>query len=376
MAKEQNSKIWLSPPHMNGAEMEFIEAAFDSNYIAPIGSNIDGFENDLENYLGNNFYAVATNSGTAAIHLALKILGIKQEDEILCQSNTFVASVNPISYLGAKPIFIDSEKESWNLSPELLEIAIKDRISKGKTPKAIIAVSLYGMPFKFKEVHKIAENYKIPLIEDSAEALGSNYFDTKCGTMGDYSIFSFNGNKIITTSAGGALICRNSNDKNKAIYLANQAKENGVEYTHNAIGYNYRMSNILAGIGRGQLKSIDKYVSLRRRNFSFYKESLKFIPDIKFQEEPNGFYSNRWLTCILFDSQKTRDNIANLLNTNNIESRPSWKPMHLQPIYKDCLSFLNGTSEELYHKGLCLPSGSNLNEEDLNRITKIIKSYF
>ena len=371
-----DSKIWLSPPHMSGLEMEFINLAFEDNYIAPIGPNIDGFEKDLENYLGEESFVSLTNSGTAAIHLALALLGVKKNDEILCQTKTFIASINPITYLGAKPIFIDSEKDTWNICPELLEKAIQDRLSKGIKPKAIIVISLYGMPFKIKEIKAISDFYDIPIIEDSAEALGSSYFERKCGTFGKFSIFSFNGNKIITTSGGGALICKTEQEKLKAINLATQAKDIGVEYNHSQLGYNYRMTNIAAGIGRGQIRVLEDRIQARRTNFDFYNNNLSSIEYIEFQNEPEGFFSNRWLTCIKLTSKEDRNALLDLLKENNIESRPSWKPMHLQPLYDGNLSYLNGNAEELYNLGLCLPSGSNLTENDLERITTLIKSYF
>lgn len=371
-----SSRIWLSPPHMSGYEQEFIDTAFKNNYVAPVGSNIDGFEKDLEDYLEDNSFVAVTSSGTAAIHLALISLGIKPGDEVICQTKTFVASVNPITYLGATPVFVDSDLETWNMCPILLEKAIKDRMAKGSKPKAIVVINLYGMPYKVNEIQAISRSYGIPVVEDSAEALGSNYFGKKCGTFGTYSIFSFNGNKIITTSGGGAFISRTKEGKDHAIYLATQAKEAGLDYSHSTVGYNYRMSNICAGIGRGQMKVLMEHVELRRRNYQYYKESFKSIPSITFQDELDGFYSNRWLTCVLFDSQKTRDEIHSLLSENNIESRPSWKPMHLQPLYQDKIAYLNGNAEDFYKRGLCLPSGSNLSLEDLQRITSIIKNYF
>jgi len=371
-----NTKIWLSPPHLSGFESEFIQQAFKNNYVAPAGSNIEHFENDLEKYLSDGSYVTAVSSGTAAIHLALILLGIKSGDEVLCQTKTFVASVNPVRYLGAVPVFVDSEPETWNMCPKLLELAINDRIKKGKKPKAIIIINLYGMPYKVNEIHAIASAYNIPVVEDSAEALGSKYHNKKCGTFGDYAILSFNGNKIITTSGGGALICRSKKEKNKALYLATQAKDSAVEYNHKNIGYNYRMSNITAGIGRGQFTVLEKYIALRRRNFDYYYNALHHIKDIVFLKEPKGFYTNRWLTCILLKTHKMREDIRILLQENNIESRPSWKPMHLQPVYKNYDSYLNGVSYDLYKKGLCLPSGSSLTEKDLKRITNIIKSYF
>jgi len=370
------SKIWLSPPHMSGYEQEFISEAFKTNWIAPLGPNVTGFEKDIESYLNHNSHAVALSSGTAAIHLALVLLNVGLGDEVLCQTKTFTASVNPVIYQGAKPIFIDSEKKTWNMCPELLEKAIKDRIAVNKKPKAIIAINLYGMPYNVEAINKISKTYQIPVIEDSAEAIGGSYNEKKCGTFGDFSIFSFNGNKIITTSGGGALIARNREDKEKAIFLATQAKDKGTEYSHSTIGYNYRLSNVLAGIGRGQMKVLDERVNLRRRNFNFYYDHLNINKNITFLKEPKGYFSNRWLTCIVFKSNKIREDIRLLLEKENIESRPSWKPMHLQPVFNSFPKYLNGTAEELYEKGLCLPSGSNLTLDDLNRIVNLIKSYF
>jgi dTDP-4-amino-4,6-dideoxygalactose transaminase len=375
-AKNLNSKIWLSPPHMSGNEQEFINEAFKTNWIAPFGPNVNGFEKDIETYLNEGSYATALSSGTAAIHLALILLNITRGDEVICQTKTFAASVNPILYLGAKPIFVDSEKQTWNICPELLETAIKERILKGKKPKAIIAINLYGMPYNVEAIHRISKHYQIPVIEDSAEAFGSSYKSQKCGTFGNFSILSFNGNKIITTSGGGALISRNKSIKDKTIFLATQAKDEGIEYTHSEIGYNYRMSNIVAGIGRGQIKVLDDYVTLRRRNYKYYFDNLNGYKGISFLEEPKGYFSNRWLTCVLFSSNKIRDDIRLLLEENNIEARPSWKPMHLQPAFKSLPKYLNGNSETIYHTGLCLPSGSNLVESDLKRIVLIIKKYF
>jgi len=370
------SKVWLSPPHMSGYEQKFIDEAFTTNWIAPFGSNVTGFEKDIEKYLNYNSHAAALSSGTAAIHLALILLKVKEGDEIICQTKTFIASVNPVTYIGAKPIFVDSELKTWNICPEMLEIAINDRIKKGKKPKAIIAINLYGMPYNVEAINNISEKYQIPVIEDSAEALGSSYNNRKCGTFGDISIFSFNGNKIITTSGGGALISRDNKTKEKAIFLATQAKNKGFEYDHTETGYNYRMSNILAGIGRGQMEVLDSYVVLRRRNYDFYYKHLNLNKHITFLNEPKGYYSNRWITCILFSTTKMREDIRLLLEKENIESRPSWKPMHLQVLFENCPKYLNGTSEKIYKKGLCLPSGSSLNEQDLNRITSIINNYF
>lgn len=371
-----NSKIWLSAPHMSGHEEKFIKEAFNTNWIAPLGPNVNGFEKDLETYLGKNAHVAALTTGTAAIHMALLLLNVTTNDEVLCQTKTFAASVNPVTYLGAKPVFVDSEKDTWNMCPDLLEQAIKDRINKGNKPKAIIVINLYGMPHKVKEIKNISNTYHIPIIEDSAEALGSSYFNGKCGTFGDLSVLSFNGNKIITTSGGGALVSKHIHTKEKAIFLATQAKEAGLEYTHKTIGYNYRMSNILAGIGRGQMVVLETYVRLRRKNHQYYLEHLNDIKDIRFLKEPEGFVSNRWLSCIQLSSQNMRDQLLMLLQEHNIEARPSWKPMHLQPVFKDYPSYLNGVSEHIYKTVLCLPSGSNLTTKERNRIVTTIRSYF
>ena len=371
-----NFKIWLSPPHMSGYEQKFIEDAFKLNWIAPLGPNVDGFEKDIETYLEQGVYASVLSSGTAAIHLALVLLDVVKDDEVICQNKTFVASVNPVTYLGAKPVLVDSEKETWNICPDLLEKTINDRINKGKKPKAIIAINLYGMPYNVDKIHAISKRYNIPVIEDSAEALGSEVNGQKCGTFGDFSILSFNGNKIITTSGGGALLTKDEALKKKIVYLATQAKDDGKEYSHKTVGYNYRMSNIVAGIGRGQMKVLESYIKRRRYNFEFYYKHLNTIASITFLNEPEGYTSNRWLTCILLEDQQMRDDLLDLLNNHNIEARPSWKPMHLQPLYKEAPAYLNGVSDTLYRTGLCLPSGSNLSDEELSRIVTLIRSYF
>ncbi len=366
------TKIYLSSPHMGGSEQKFVNDAFDTNWIAPLGPNVDGFENDLEDYLKNDSYVSVLSSGTAAIHMALQLLDVSGGDEVLCQSFTFSASANPIIYQGATPIFIDSETETWNMSPELLEIAIIDRIEKYKKPKAIIAVHLYGMPYKAKEINAIAQKYDIPVIEDSAEALGSTYFAQTCGTLSDFGILSFNGNKIITTSGGGALITKSIELKKKAIFLSTQARDNAPHYEHSSIGFNYRMSNVLAGIGRGQMEVLDDRVEGRRRAYDFYKTNLEKFDSIEFLEEPTGFFSNRWITCIKTTSYELREQIRLALQEDDIESRPLWKPMHMQPVFKDCISYTNGISQDLFQKGLCLPSGSNLTRQDLERVLNII----
>jgi dTDP-4-amino-4,6-dideoxygalactose transaminase len=371
-----NTKIWLSSPHMSGKEQQYIDDAFKSNWIAPLGPNVTGFESDIKSYLGEGSNVAVLSSGTAAIHLGLVLLGVAKGDEVICQSKTFSASANPIAYLGATPVFVDSESDTWNICPEQLEIAIKDRIAKGKKPKAIIAVHLYGMPYKVSEINRVAEAYNIPVLEDSAEALGSTYSNEKCGTFGTISILSFNGNKIITTSGGGALVTKDKSIKDKAVFLATQARDNAVEYLHSHIGYNYRMSNVIAGIGRGQMQVIDNRVELRRQNYNFYESHLKNINEITFLSEPKGHFSNRWLSCILTNSEKTREGLRIALEKENIESRPLWKPMHQQPVFLECPKYLNGVSDDLFKKGLCLPSGSNLTDNEKNRVLSTIQAYF
>ena len=369
-------KIWLSSPHMSGAEQTYIKEAFDSNWVAPLGPNVNGFEDDIQSYLNEDRHVAVLASGTSALHLSLIILGVNNGDEVICQSKTFSASANPIAYLGATPVFVDSETDTWNMCPVQLEIAIKDRISKGKKPKAIIPVHLYGMPYKVEEIHEISKKYNIPVVEDSAESLGSYYKGKNCGTFGDLSILSFNGNKIITTSGGGAIITRTLEQKEKAVFLATQARDNAPHYLHSHIGYNYRMSNIIAGIGRGQMTILDSHVAKRRSNYEFYNNAFKHIDKIKFLTEPEGYFSNRWLSCILLDSESTREGLRLALEKENIESRPLWKPMHQQPIFKDAPSYLNGVSENLFKKGLCLPSGSNLSDIELDRVVSTINTYF
>jgi len=359
---------------MSGKEQHYIKDAFDTNWVAPLGPNVNEFETSIQSYLNKNCHVAALSSGTAAIHLGLILLGVSNGDEVICQSKTFSASANPILYQGAIPVFIDSEEDTWNLDPEQLEIAIKDRIAKGKKPKAIISVHLYGMPYKVDEIHTIAKKYEIPVLEDSAESFGSTYKNQKCGTFGDISILSFNGNKIITTSGGGALIAKNKAHRDKAIYLATQARNKAVEYHHTEIGYNYRMSNIVAGIGRGQMTILDNHVKARRANYEFYKDELKDIESISFLNESNESYSNRWLTTILTDSLKERETIRLALEKENIESRPLWKPMHMQPVFAKYPKYINGVSENLFNKGLCLPSGSNLTQEDLERVSDALKN--
>ena len=370
-----NERIFLSAPHMGGEEIKFIQHAFDENWIAPLGPNVNGFEADVQEY--NNIpYAAALSSGTAAIHLALILLGVKNDDVVMASSFTFSATVNPIVYQQAEPVLIDSEKETWNMDPDLLEKAIKEYIAKGKKPKAIIFVHLYGMPGKIEEVKAISEKYEIPLIEDAAEALGAKLNGKPLGTFGDFGVYSFNGNKIITTSGGGALVSQKKEWIDKARFLATQARDASPYYQHSEIGYNYRMSNIAAGIGRGQMKVLDKWVESRRANHDFYFKELNSL-GFEFLKEPAGAYSNRWLTCILFNEKLTQkpEDLRQELEKFNIETRPLWKPMHLQPIFKNCKAYLSGVSEKLFEKGLCLPSSSSLTDEQKGLVVEKIKDF-
>jgi len=368
-------RIWLSSPHMGGSEPNYIDQAFETNWIAPLGPHVDAFENSLCKYVGIN-HSAALSSGTAAIHLALIVLSIKPGDEVIASTFTFSATVNPIVYQGATPILVDSDLENWNMSPKLLEIAIKDRLSKGKKPKAIIPVHLYGMPANMEKIMKIGKYYEIPVIEDAAESLGSRFNDKPVGSFGLMAILSFNGNKIITTSGGGALLSDDKELINKARFLATQARDCAPHYQHSQIGYNYRMSNVLAGIGLGQMEVIDKRVKQRRDNFNFYFNELEKFEGISFLKEPNAkYYSNHWLTTVLIDPLKcgiTREDLRLSMEKENIDSRPLWKPMHLQPVFSNYPAYLNGVSEDLFNRGLCLPSGSNLTEDDLNRVVKVI----
>jgi dTDP-4-amino-4,6-dideoxygalactose transaminase len=370
-----NNRIYLSSPHMGGTEEKFVKEAFDTNWISPLGPNVNNFEQDICDYSGTQNCA-ALSSGTSAIHLALIMLGVEQGDEVLASTFTFSATINPILYQKAIPILIESEEDTWNMSPVYLEKAIKDRMAKGKKPKAIIPVHLYGMPAKMDEIMAIANQYQIPIIEDAAEGLGASYKGKKLGAFGDIGIYSFNGNKIITTSGGGALVSNNENHVTQARFLATQARDQAPHYEHTQIGYNYRMSNISAGIGRGQMEVLDKWVALRRANFDQYKKELADLP-IEFLNEPSvDYFSNRWLTTITISSNKKRETIRLALEELNIESRPLWKPMHLQPIFKDYPYYGDGLSERLFETGLCLPSGSNMTAEEQNRVIQAIKKCF
>ena len=381
-------RIWLSLAHMGGREQAFIQEAFDTNWVVPLGPNVNAFEKALRDFLIENGklkvenegkQVVALSAGTAALHLGLILLGVGEGDEVICQSFTFSASANPIAYLGATPVFVDSERETWNMDPVLLEEAIKDRVEKiGRLPKAIIPVHLYGMPGKLDEILEVANRYKIPVLEDSAEALGSEYKGRKCGTFGEYAALSFNGNKMITTSGGGALVCPSEERAKRALFYATQAREQAPHYQHEKIGYNYRMSNICAGIGRGQMFVLDEHIARRRAIHDLYVKLLAGVKGVKVMCQPEGgdFNSNYWLTCITVDPEEagfTREDVRLALDADNIESRPLWKPMHLQPVFKDAPFYGNGTSERLFEIGLCLPSGPTLTDEDIERVTKVVR---
>lgn len=416
---DNKDRIYLSSPHMGGEELDYVNDAFDKNWIAPLGDNVNGFERDLQEYTGRKQAAVVT-SGTAAIHLGLILCGVKPGDEVICQSFTFAASANPILYQGATPVFVDSESDTWNMDPDLLEEAIISRLQvddedkfpagasvspakpapirqtaaggQTKLPKAIVVVHLYGMPAKMDRILKIAAKYDIPVIEDAAESLGSVYKDRKCGSLGNLSVLSFNGNKIITTSGGGALLGDDEKLIQKSRFLATQARDDAPHYQHSEVGYNYRMSNIVAGIGRGQMKVLDDRVKARRANHQFYYENLgkSWLQDSKkekmngvsptgiyFLKEPEDVYSNRWLTTVIVNPDETggitRDDIRIELEKDNIECRPLWKPMHMQPLYESYPFYGNGISEMLFEYGLCLPSGSNMTDEARNRVMTAMK---
>ena len=363
---------------MSGKEMKYIQEAFDGNWIAPLGPNVDGFEKDLENYLGQESHVAVVSTGTAALHLALAMLGVEKDDFVICQSLTFAASANPIIYLGGIPVFVDSEKDTWNLCPIAVEDAIKACINKGKKPKAIITVCLYGMPYKVEEIKEISLKYDVPVIEDSAEALGSTYKGQKCGTFGDISVLSFNGNKIITTSGGGALVLKKEIYKQKAVFLSTQAKDDAPHYQHSIVGYNYRLSNICAGIGRGQMEVIDQRVAERRANYEFYKNIFKNQEGVELFTEPSEDYqSNHWLNAIIIHPEKIgnkdREFWRLAFAEENIETRPLWKPMNLQPLFDKAYYFGSNIAKTLFNNGLCLPSGSNLTDDDKERIYKVIK---
>lgn len=379
MSSKTSEKIWLSSPHMSGREKSYVADAFETNWIAPLGPHVDGFEQQLQNYLGIP-HAAALSSGTAALHLALILSGVGPRDYVLCSSFTFSASANPVVYQGAIPVFIDSEEKTWNMDPMLARQALTELKMQGIRPKALILVHLYGMPAQMEVFVELCNEFGLILIEDAAEALGSTWQGKAMGTFGDFGVLSFNGNKIITTSGGGALISANEDAIRKARFLATQARDPAPHYQHSHIGYNYRMSNVLAGIGRGQMDVLEDRIEKRRNNYDFYFSELSDLHGIEFLPEPEGAFSNRWLTCITVNPAKSggidREHIRLALETDNIESRPLWKPMHLQPVFTYYLSFLNGNSERLFEQGLCLPSGSNLSKADLQRVVKKVRACF
>ena len=369
-----NKRIYLCLAKMSPscAEQRYIQEAFDTNWVAPLGPNVDAFEKALEEYIGNGRHVAALSSCTAAIHLALLLLNVGEGDEVICQSFSFCASTNPVVYCGAKPVFVDSEDETWNMSPELLEEAIKDRMAKtGRKPKAIIVVDLYGMPAQWDEIEEISRRYDIPVIEDAANAMGSYYKGRPCGTFGEIATLSFNGNKIITTSGGGALICKDEATKKRAVFLATQAKEPYLHYEHKTIGFNYRMSNICAGIGRGQMTVLDDHIRHHKHVHELYKELLD---DVVVQDNPNAdFDSNFWLSTILFKKELDTEALCLELDKIGIEARPLWKPMHLQPVFKDAPAYINGVSEGLFKTGICLPSGPYVSDDDVKYIVDCVK---
>lgn len=375
------SRIWLSLAHMGGREQEFIREAFDTNWVVPLGPNVDAFEKALAEYLREDRHVVALSAGTAALHLGLILLGAGVGDEVICQSFTFSASANPIMYQGAKPVFVDSEASTWNMDPVLLEEAVKDRLRKtGKLPKAIIPVHLYGMPAQLDRICEIAGRYGIPVLEDAAEALGSEFKGQKCGTFGELAALSFNGNKMITTSGGGALVCRSEEEAGQVKFYATQARDAAPHYQHSHVGYNYRMSNICAGIGRGQMFVLEEHIARRREIHGLYTTLLKDVPGISVLQNPSpDFDSNFWLTCITVDpliAGCTREDIRLALDADNVESRPLWKPMHLQPVFAEAPFYGNGTAEHLFDIGLCLPSGPTLGDEDIKRVVEVIKQVY
>lgn len=376
-----NPKIYLSSPHMGGTEQNYVKEAFDTNWVAPLGPNVNQFETAISESLSSSiiYYTAALTSGTSALHLALKMLNVEAGDVVMVQSFTFCGTTNPVTYQGAEIVFIDSEPETWNMCPEALAQAMAD--FQGKNIKAIMPVHLYGMPAKMDQIQAISDQYQVPVIEDAAEALGSSLNGQACGTFGLMSALSFNGNKIITTSGGGALVSKHKDHIDQARFLATQARDEAPHYQHSQIGYNYRMSNIVAGIGRGQMEVLPERVKQRRANNKRYREFFRDIPGITFQSEPNtNYYSNYWLTAILIDPALTvgisREDVRLALDVENIESRPLWKPMHLQPVYQGAKFYGSGVCEKLFEQGLCLPSGSNLTEEEFDRIFQALSKIF
>lgn len=375
----EHERIWLSLAEMGGGEQKYIDEAFRTNWVVPLGPNVSGFEGDLRSFLGGDHPVVALSAGTAALHLGLVMLGVERDDEVICQSFTFSASANPIVYQGARPVFVDSEPDTWNMSPTLLEEAIEDRIrATGKRPKAIIPVHLYGMPAKMDEILAIANKYEIPVLEDAAEALGSEYKGKKCGTLGRFGALSFNGNKMITTSGGGALVCPDEAAAKRVMFFATQARDDAPHYQHSHIGYNYRLSNISAGIGRGQMEVLEEHIRRRRENHDRYCELMKDVAGVTVMCAPSADYdSNYWLTTVLIDPEVAgfdRERLRLALDEANIESRPLWKPMHLQPVFAEAASYVDGTSESLFEQGLCLPSGTRVGGAEIERVVNLIRS--
>lgn len=376
-----SNRIYLCLAHMSGVEMSYIQEAFDTNWVVPLGPNVNAFEKALADFVGEGRSVVALSAGTAAVHLGLIQLGVERGDEVICQSFTFAASANPVTYQGGTPVFIDSEADTWNMNPALLEAAIQDRMAKtGKKPKAIIPVHLYGMPARMDEIMAIARQYEIPVLEDAAEALGSEYKGQKCGTFGEFGVLSFNGNKMITTSGGGALVCRTEEEAKRTMFYATQAREPFPYYQHEKIGYNYRMSNICAGIGRGQMTVLEEHIAHHRHVHALYEEAFKEMEGITLHHAPNAdFNPNYWLSTILIDSEKTGFDYEQLrvaLDKANVETRPLWKPMHLQPVYKDVPKYVDGTSESLFNQGLCLPAGPYVTDEDVAYIVEEIRKMY
>lgn len=374
----ENKKIYLATPHMSdeGYEQEYIKEAFDTNWVAPLGENVNKFEEELANYVGTK-YAAALSAGTAAIHMAFKALDVKENDIVFCSSLTFSATANPIIYQNAIPVFIDSEKDTWNMDPKALEKAFE----KYPNPKAVIVVHLYGTPAKIEEIKEICNKHNVPLVEDAAESLGATYNGKQTGTFGKYGIYSFNGNKIITTSGGGMLVSEDEEKITKVRFWSTQSREKARHYQHNEIGYNYRMSNITAGIGRGQLKVIDSRISKKTEIYNTYKEAFKDIEEIQMQPIPENTKPNHWLSVITLkkDSKVTPLEIMEKLEKENIESRPVWKPMHMQPVFKNCdyIQFEEkSVSEDLFNRGVCLPSDTKMTEEEQKRVINIIRGCF
>jgi len=377
MRSQDYDRIYLSPPHLGRHELNYLHKAIEDNWVAPTGPNLDGFERDICEYTGVG-HCVALSSGTAAIHLGLKLLGVRPGEEVLCPSFTFVATANPITYLGATPVFIDSEPHTWNMCPELLREALRERTQRGqRKPKALILVHLYGMPAQLDELLAIAREYKLAVLEDAAEALGARYRNQPLGTFGDVGVFSFNGNKILTTSGGGALITNREDRAAKTRFWATQAKDSAAHYQHSETGYNYRLSNLLAGIGRGQMELLEDRVKRRREIYAWYQENLRDIPGLSFgPSEAAGSRSNRWLTTILLNPEHTTvtpEQLRQHLETHNIESRPFWKPLHLQPLFAEAPMYGGSVCAELFERGLCLPSGTAMTEEDLRRVAEAVR---